>query len=145
LSRVERVGTPVANGGNYTIDLTDGVVLVRVWRTPNVDSATGAGFAEETLGHLARLSSDPDVRALLLDLADAPRVTGPKTQGALEGMVACFEAERKAIVVVPGDSNLQVMQLIRIIRAAAPGYGQLAATRAEALGKLGVVNLALSL
>jgi len=127
----------VGKGGNYTIEIDRGVALVRVWKTP-VDSETGARYAEEKIGHLRRLSREPDVRGLLLDLADAPPITGPRTQGAIEAMVASFEGAGKTVAVLSGPSELQRMQLCRIVRAAAPSKGAVVTSFIDAIQRLGL-------
>ena len=126
----------IATGGNYAISLSDGIVHARVWRTPDVDSKTGAAYAQEKLAHLVRLATNADVRALLLDLSEAPYVAGPKTQTALGTMIGCFESVGKPIIVVVGISPVQSMQLQRIVGDVAPKHGQLVGTKAEALRRL---------
>jgi hypothetical protein len=54
-------------------------------------------------------------------------------------MVALFERAGKPIMVIPGGSNLQVMQLRRILRTAAPRHGTLAMDRTDAFRRLEAV------
>lgn len=126
----------IATGGNYTISLSDGVVHVRVWRTPHVDSETGAVYAQEIVTHVSSLAANPDAGSLLFDLSEAPYVAGPKTQTAIGEMLASFEFAQKPVCVVVGESPVQGMQLQRIVRDAAPTQGYIVGSREEALGKL---------
>jgi hypothetical protein len=109
-----RVG--YATGGNYTIDVDDGVVDVRVWRRPDVTMPVGAAFAQEKVSHLTVLAARPDVTGLVLNLTDAPAVIGPVTQKAVQDMLSGFVERRRPIAIVVGDSSMQRMQCERLLR-----------------------------
>lgn len=113
-----------AEGGNYRIELEQSSAYCRVFSRPDVDSATGASFAREKIAHfqaLARGSAD----CMLLDLVDAPPVTGPKTQEALGEMLACWEVAQRPIALLSGDNKVQLLQLKRLVATYAPRYGRI--------------------
>ena len=109
-----------AEGGNYRIELAAGLARCEVWRRPDVDSATGARFAEEKSAHFERLARDRAVRGMIFDLRKAPPVAGPKSEAAIGAMLATFEKARKPLVVLVGDNEIQRLQVARIIRDRAP-------------------------
>ena len=65
-----------AQGGNFAIELEQGVVHCRVWKRPDVTHEEGAQLAAQKLEHLWRLAASPheDVRAFVFDLRQAPFV-----------------------------------------------------------------------
>lgn len=127
------MATLYAEGGNYRIELLGGgVASCRVWRRPDVDAQTGAGFAREKIAHFEALANG-EARALLFDLRDAPPVTGPKTQEALGKMLWPFEREGRRVAIVVGEHAIQKLQLQRIVDEAAPKHGRVFASEREAL------------
>jgi hypothetical protein len=117
---------PHAQGGNYRIDIADGVATCRVWRRPDVDAQTGAGWAAEQLEVVQRLAAEPatSVRGFILDLQDAPPVVGPRTEAAIGQMLAPWETRGRPVVVIPGASPTQRLQLTRVVRLHAPTWGR---------------------
>lgn len=126
-----------ATGGNYAIDVADGIVDVRVWRRPDVTMPTGAAFAQEKVAHLTALAARPDIAALLLNLTDAPPVIGPITQQAVQDMLRGFIDRRRPIALVVGQSSMQRMQCERLLRDLGRPEGAVYATVDEALRALG--------
>lgn len=113
-----------ASGGNYRIELVDGLVRWHVWARPDVDSTTGARFAEEQMAHSATLAVS-SVRGLMFDLSQAPSVMGPRTQDAIAATLVPWERIRKPVAIVISGNALQRLQWDRIVR--------------EHLGKMGRV------
>lgn len=114
--------TVYAEGGNYRIELDEGIARCVVWRRPDVDGATGAAWAMEKIGHFRALARGP-ARALLFDLRQAPPVTGPKTQEALGQMLESFERMRRPVAVLVGDHAVQKLQLQRVVSQSCPSVG----------------------
>ncbi len=113
-----------AAGGNYAIDIDDaGVAELRVWRRPDVDSVTGARFAEEKIAHLRRLAIG-QAKGLVFDLRDAPPVVGPKTEAALGSILEIFEGVRKRITMLVSDNSVQQLQIKRLVTKHAPRFGR---------------------
>ena len=120
----DRAPKRYASGGNYVIDIDDeGVVELRVWKRPDVDSITGARFAEEKIALLRKLALGP-AKGLVFDLRDAPPVVGPKTEAALGAMLEIFEGVRKRVTMLAGDSSVQQLQVKRLIAKHAPRFGR---------------------
>ena len=113
-----------ADGGNYCIELDAAIAYCRVWARPDVDSAAGARFALEKVGHFEALSLGA-ARGIILDLSAAPPVAGPSTQASLGQMLSSWERAKAPIAIVGGNNQIQLLQLRRLIASHAPGYGSL--------------------
>ncbi|HJL18573.1 MAG TPA: hypothetical protein RMH99_23130 [Sandaracinaceae bacterium LLY-WYZ-13_1] len=111
-----------AEGGNYRIELDDGIASCRVWRRPDVDAETGAAFAREKIAHFRALAVGRG-RGMVFDLREAPPVTGPKTQEAVGQMFSAFESHHKPIAVVVGGKAVQKLQMKRLVGDTAPKHG----------------------
>lgn len=120
-----------AAGQNYSIDLEGSRARCRVWSRPDLDSAQGAKLAVEKIALFQRLAQG-DTQDMLFDLAQAPAVTGPKTQEALGQMLAAWEQAGKSIVVLSGPLSIQQLQLRRLVATYAPQQGALFTTIDEA-------------
>lgn len=113
-----------AEGGNYRIELDAGVACCRVWARPDLDSAAGARFALEKVGHFEALSLGA-ARGMIFDLSAAPPVAGPSTQESLGQMLATWERAKRPIAMVGGSNQIQLLQLRRLVASHAPSYGSL--------------------
>lgn len=120
-----------AEGMNYRIDLEGLMAVCRVWTRPDLDSATGAQLATEKIALFRQLAGG-ETGAMLLDLSQAPVVTGPKTQGALGEMLKAWQDESKPVAVVAGAHSIQQLQLRRLIQTFAPSQGGLFGSAEEA-------------
>ena len=120
-----------AEGMNYSIDLEGLMAVCRVWTRPDLDSATGAQLATEKIALFRQLAAG-ETGAMLLDLSQAPVVTGPKTQGALGEMLKAWQDESKPVAVVAGAHSIQQLQLRRLIQTFAPSQGGLFGSAEEA-------------
>lgn len=120
-----------ATGGNFEILVEGDVATCRVWKRPDVDSATGAQFAEAKIQHFAALARAGT--PMVFDLSDAPPVAGPKSTAAIGRMLAAYQAAGVTIVLVAGDNATQRLQLRRLVEEHAPTQGQIATSRTEAL------------
>jgi hypothetical protein len=108
-----------AEGGNYRIELDQLTAYCRVWSRPDVDSQTGASYARDKIAHFQALARG-QAECMILDLVDAPPVTGPRTQEALGEMLLCWEAAQRPIALVAGDNKVQLLQLKRLAASHAP-------------------------
>jgi hypothetical protein len=125
-------------GRNYLIEISSELVAVaRVRRRPDLDTGAGADDAAEMCDRLLELD---ERRALagVLDLTDAPAVTGPRTAATLANLVRRWTATRRRFVIVVGASAMQRMQMVRLIdeigSPLARVEGSLAAARAWTSG-----------
>jgi len=125
-----------ASGGNYRIELVDGLTRWFVWARPDVDSAAGARFAEEQAVHSSTLSCGVS-RGLLFDLSAAPTVMGPRTQAAVAATLVPWERVKKPVGIVISDNALQRLQLERIVREHLAKAGRVFTEQAAALLWLG--------
>ncbi|HWB74798.1 MAG TPA: hypothetical protein VG755_07575 [Nannocystaceae bacterium] len=119
------------SGPNYDIELTeDGLAIARLRRRPDIDTSAGAD-AVESMATAILDAADERIAALLLDLTEAPAVTGPRTQATLTSLLGhwCGTGRRAAVVV--GDSAVQRMQVDRIAAGVRTGV-VIVATSAEA-------------
>ena len=121
--RVIHVAKLVEEGDNYRVELDGGVALCRVWSRPDLDFETGARLAAKKVEICRRLAAG-EARALLFDLRDAPKVTGPKTQRALEQIIGAWESAARPIAVVVSPASLQKLQLTRIAKEVAPNHSE---------------------
>jgi hypothetical protein len=117
--RANHVAKLVEEGNNYRVELDGRVALCRVWARPDLDSETGARLAAKKVELCRRLAAG-EARALLFDLREAPKVTGPKTQKALELLIGVWESAARPIAIIVSPASLQKLQLSRIAKEAAP-------------------------
>ena len=121
-----------AEGQNYSIDLEGSIAVCKVWVRRDLTFATGAALATQKVALFQSLARGKTA-AMVLDLSEAPTVTGPKTQGAMGEMLASFQHASKPVAVVASAHSIQQLQLRRLIAAFAPTQGALFASREEAL------------
>lgn len=90
---------------NFTIDLEgDGVAVLRVWKRPDLPFERGAELARRIHTTTSTLARDDRTVGLVLDLRDAPVLTGPRTRTTLAELVAVWETvgKRVGILTLPG-------------------------------------------
>lgn len=105
----------VARGGNYEITIERAIARARVFRRPDVDSAEGARFAEDIRADVLRAIDDPLVRGAIVDVREAPPVTGPSTRATLGRLAAACGNAGRRLAFVPGDHPTQRLQLSAIV------------------------------
>ena len=125
-----------ASGGNYRIELVDGLARWSVWARPDVDSTAGARFAEEQVAHATTLALGA-TRGLVFDLSQAPSVMGPRTQAAIAATLVPWERVRKPVGIVISDNALQRLQWDRIVREHLTKMGRVFTTQPPALAWAG--------
>jgi hypothetical protein len=131
-----------ASGGNYRIELVEGLVRWTVWARPDVDSNTGARFAEEQAAHATALALGSS-RGLCFDLSAAPTVMGPRTQAAIVVTLAPWERVRKPVAIVLSDNAMQRLQWDRLVREHLAKSARLFAAMGPALEFLATARPAL--
>lgn len=113
-----------AEGGNFTIDLKGGLAHCRVFRNLDLNSAECGELARVKVGLFAQLAAGA-THGMLLNVVDAPAVTGPMTQDAVGKMLKPWEEARKPIAVLLGTTPIQKLQFVRLLADAAPTSGKL--------------------
>lgn len=103
-----------AQGGNFEITLVSGVLHLRVWKRPDLDSSEGARLASEMGAHIAR-EANLEARALVVDLRDAPPLFGPRTEEAFHQFLAPWAARSKRVALL-AQGSLQLLQLQRVAK-----------------------------
>lgn len=95
----------IDHDANFTIDLEDdGVVILRVWKRPDLPFERGAELARRILETTRALAHDDRARGLVLDLREAPVLTGPRTRATLAELVGAWETANKRVgaLLLPG-------------------------------------------
>jgi hypothetical protein len=125
---------PYAKGPNYAADVDRGLVLMRVWRRPDLSDEEGARCAQEMAELLDRLARGPRTlaSAVLLDLRDAPPAVGPKTQDLIGRMVQSWEQAGRRFALLVGEDPVQGMQLRLLVKKRAPHVARVFSSLAEA-------------
>lgn len=123
---------PFASGDNYSIELDGFHGIVRVWRRPDLDSATGARDANEMTELLKRLLLSKRMRSLLFDLRNAPPIAGPRTVETMGELLGACERALARIAVLVSSDPVQVLQFRRLVMTHAPSQGRVASTLADA-------------
>jgi hypothetical protein len=109
---------------------------VSVWRRPDLDTATGAALAQALVDDLlAAIGERSALRTIVLDLRQAPPVSGPATQASLGRLLAACERAGVRVVALHGGEALAALQFGRLVRESAPRCGQVVrdVEQAEAL------------
>jgi hypothetical protein len=103
------------SGRNYTVEVgDDGIAIARVRRRPDLDTTAGAEDAQQMVDAILMLAAS-GVDALVLDLAEAPPIAGPRTQASLESLLRGWVDGGGRAVVVVGASAVQRLQIERLI------------------------------
>lgn len=105
----------VALGANYSVAVDGTHALLRIWRRPDLDSATGSQLAVELATAVGRVLAT--TRTLALDLREAPYVGGPESIDALAGLVRACEGAHVRVAVVLGSDPVQRLQVRRLVAA----------------------------
>lgn len=108
---------------NYSIEIEDDVAMAKVWRRPDLDSATGARLAGELAADIGRIMGR--IRRLVFDVTAAPPVAGPKTTETLAGLLSTCERAGVDIEVIVTNDAMQNLQFKRLIAEHAPKHGRL--------------------
>ena len=119
-------------GDMFSITVDGPRAEIRIWRRPDLDSETGAKNAARIAEEGARLPAR-GVRAVLLDVSDAPSVAGPKSIASMGALMAAWAAARMRIVILVGpDDALKALQFTRAVTENAPRDARVVKDAAEA-------------
>jgi hypothetical protein len=109
----------------YAIDLEGTRAVARVWRTPHIDSTTGARLAAQLGADITRLVGERTIDTFVFDITDAPSVAGPKTSEMLGKLFATCERARVTVEVLVTDDPMKHLQFKRLIAENAPKHGRI--------------------
>lgn len=119
-------------GDMFSISVDGPRAEIRIWRRPDLDSETGAKNAQRIAEEAAKLPAR-GVRAVLLDVREAPSVAGPKSIAAMGALMAAWAASRLRIVIlVNADDALKSLQFSRTVTENAPRDARVMKDAAEA-------------
>lgn len=104
---------------------------IRIWRRPDLDSATGAANVIEMAAEGARLPAR-GVREITLDMRDAPAVAGPKSAAAMGELMTAWGTARVRVAVLISDDPVKTLQFRRLVTENAPKNAKVTADPAEA-------------
>lgn len=103
------------SGPNYRIEVGDDrLAIVSIHRRPDLDTSAGADEVERMAAAL-REAAAGTVDGLILDLTDAPPVTGPRTQATLASLLGDWVGTGRRAVLVVGPSAVQRLQIERLV------------------------------
>jgi hypothetical protein len=119
-------------GEMFTFSIDGPRAQIRIFRRPDLDSETGAKNAARISEEALKLPGR-GVRAVLLDVRDAPVVAGPKSIASIAAMMAGFAAAHmKVAILVQADDALKVLQYTRVMTEHAPRDARVIKDVAEA-------------
>lgn len=121
----------LADGENYTIDLEQGVAVIRIFRRPDLDAKTLTQQAESLLPKVRELAHMEGVTGLLLDLRRVGSGVSEGVEKAYRMLATAWEITAQPLAVLVEDSILR-MQVRRIISEASPRFGGVFNDREEA-------------
>jgi len=118
---------------NHRVEQRDRCLWVTVWRRPDLDTATGAALAQALVSTLLdKIGGPASLRAVVLDLRQAPPINGPSTQQSLGQLLAACEQVGVTPALLHGGEGLPALQLGRLVREHAPRLGQVSSDLAFA-------------
>jgi len=111
-------------GDNYRLELDDArIAHCTVWVRPDLDFEAGARLAARTAAVCSALCAG-QARGMLFDLREAPKVTGPKTQQSLKELLGAWEAAARPVAIIVTPASMQMLQITRLARDAAPRHAE---------------------
>jgi hypothetical protein len=120
------------NGEMFSITIDGPRAEIRIWRRPDIDSDTGARNAARIAEEGAKLPVR-GVRAVLLDVKDAPAVAGPKSIASISSMMTAWAAARMRVAILVGaDDAIKALQFRRVVTETAPRDARVIIEPAEA-------------
>ena len=112
---------------NHRVEQRDRCLWVSVWRRPDLDTATGAALAlalvSTVIGQISGPVGGASLRAVVLDLRQAPPVNGPSTQQSIGRLLAACEQAGVTPALLHRAEALPAMQLGRLVREYAARLG----------------------
>lgn len=111
--------TTTISGEMFSITVDGSRAEIRIWRRPDLDSDAGAKNAARLHEEAMKLGAR-GVRAVLLDVKDAPAVAGPKTVASLSAMMAAWASARIRIAILVDADPIKTLQFKRVMTENAP-------------------------
>lgn len=106
-------------GDMFAITVDGPRAHIRIWRRPDLDSETGAKNAARIAEEASKLAGK-GVRAVLLDVSDAPAVAGPKSIASISAMMSAWTAARMRVAILVSDDPIKLLQFRRVVTEHAP-------------------------
>ena len=132
------MAAPTIKGEMFSITIDGPRAEIRIWRRPDLDSATGALNAERISTEAGKLAAR-GVRAVLLDVREAPAVAGPKTVVSLSTMMKDWAKAHLRVAILVNDDPIKVLQYTRVMTENAPRGSRVITDALEAKGWLASV------
>jgi hypothetical protein len=121
-----------AEGPNFTIDLEEGVAVVRTFKRTDLDSGQQGDAAVQLSGLCTQLTLDDKVTGLVVDLRRTPGAVGPRVEQAYSDIAGAWDATGQRVSFLILEDALQHMQITRIVTKAAARCGAVFTDRNEA-------------
>lgn len=129
-----------AEGENFTIDIEDGVAVVRVFRRSDLDSGKLGALAEEIVPLAKALTTHDGVTGMVVDLRRVNGAVAPRVEQAYGAVAATWEATAQPIAFLVGEA-VQRMQIGRVVSQFAARCGGLFSERDDARRFAGATRL----
>jgi hypothetical protein len=98
----------------FSISVDGARAEIKVWRRPDLDSASGTRNTVEMTEEAAKLPGR-GIKEVIFDLREAPGVAGPKSTELLGGMFARWATAKLRVAVLINDDPLKVLQFNRLV------------------------------
>jgi hypothetical protein len=121
-----------AEGPNFTIDLEDGVAVVRSFKRVDLDSVQLGDAALQLRELGSELTKEEKVSGLVVDLRRTPGAVGPRVEQAYSDIAGAWEATGQRVSFLILEDAMQHMQITRIVSKAAGRFGAVFTDRNEA-------------
>lgn len=121
-----------AEGPNFTIDLEDGVAVVRTFKRTDLDSAQLGDAAAQLSQLSAQLTVDDKVTGLVVDLRRTPGAVGPRVEQAYADIAGAWDSTGQRVSFLILEDAMQHMQISRIVTKAASRCGAVFTDRNDA-------------
>lgn len=121
-----------AEGPNFTIDLEEGVAVVRTFKRADLDSAELGNAAAQLCQLCSQLTLDDKVSGLVVDLRRTPGAVGPRVEQAYADIAGAWDATGQRVSFLVLEDAMQHLQITRIVSKAAARCGAVCTDRNEA-------------
>jgi len=130
-----------AEGLNFTIDLEDGVAVIRTFKRVDLDSVQVGDAALHMRQLGSELTKDEKVSGLVVDLRRTPGAVGPRVEQAYSDIAGAWEATAQRVSFLILEDAMQHMQITRIVSKAATRFGAVFTDRNEARTFVGSTDM----
>lgn len=119
-------------GPNFTIDLEEGVAVVRTFKRADLDSVGLSDAAVQLRQLCSELTVDGKITGLVVDLRRTPGAVGPRVEQAYSDIAGAWDSTGQRVSFLVLADAMQHMQITRIVTKAAPRCGAVFTDRNEA-------------